>query len=169
LYPVFSRLCSRSDMRLPGVVRQVALILIPLGVVFLLLLLFFSDMIMNALYGQSYAGAGKILSVLSLCIPFTFFYVVFTYLLAAFDKQGLVAVYGLVLLLVNIGANLILIPLYGPTGAAASTVLCEVIFALIMLVITRKLLKDFRREGAAAFNGFPWTEPLIPNDKGGKL
>jgi O-antigen/teichoic acid export membrane protein len=94
------------------------------------------------LYGQNYAPAAPTLSLLGLAVPFLFINSGLTYLLLALDRERYNLYFFAVALLVNMGANLLLIPLWSRNGAAVATLLTEVsLTSLTGLALLRTLKK----------------------------
>jgi O-antigen/teichoic acid export membrane protein len=83
--------------------------------------------IIPTLWGTGWAQTGEILIVLSLAAPPVFLGFVMTQALIAADLQNRYLVVAIVGLALNIGLNLVLIPHWGAHGAAAATVLTEIV------------------------------------------
>ncbi len=141
LYPAFSRLTARKDPYLIPVVKRTAWFLVPIALLLSLIFLLSSGLIVRFLYGASFSPSGKVLATLSVGILFNYFYMVFTYLLAAFNLQRRVVVFGLAVLILNVALNLVLIPLYGPFGAAMATVACEAVMSFVVASSVLHVLK----------------------------
>jgi O-antigen/teichoic acid export membrane protein len=128
----------------PGELRQVLghtlLLLCALGAGAALLLALLSAPLVGLLYGGAYSASAAVLQVLSLaCLPMFANYGL-THALIAVDRPRLYALFTLAAMLANIGVNLLLIPLWGVSGAAAATVAAEVVlFALCAAAILRLL------------------------------
>jgi O-antigen/teichoic acid export membrane protein len=140
LYPVFSRLYKEDRAGLQVIKNEAFIILMPVAIFVSIVLFVFSDEIINIIYGSSYSASKAVLSILALGVLFNYYYLVFTYLFSASDKQRYVVILGLIILILNIVLNLILIPIYGPSGAAAATVICELLITLIIFFLTKKFL-----------------------------
>jgi hypothetical protein len=94
------------------------------------------------LYGPDYAAAAPTLSLLGLAVPFLFVNSGLTYLLLAIGHERYNLYFFAVALLVNIGSNLLLIPLWGRNGAAVATLLTEAsLTSLTGLALLRTLKK----------------------------
>src|SRR5687768_6896472 len=86
------------------------------------------------LYGRQAALSAWVLQILALaCVPMFLNYLL-THTLIAVDRQRLYAVFTLLALLVNVTANLALIPSLGIRGAALATLLTEL--SLLGLCLT---------------------------------
>jgi O-antigen/teichoic acid export membrane protein len=86
-----------------------------------LLVFFFSDLIVSILFGSHFAPSADILTVLTFCIIFIAIGSVNTKILYIehYEKKYLKrSIFGV---FINIGLNFILIPIYGAIGAAIAT------------------------------------------------
>lgn len=142
LYPAFSRLNKISRREMLDLKKQATKILIPIGLLISVSFILFSKPLITKLFGDNYYPSANILSILSIGIVFNFYYVVFTSIFAVIDKQMLVTYFGLAILSVNVILNALLIPRYGGAGAALSTVLCEIIMALIVFMMLKRFVNE---------------------------
>jgi len=115
------------------------------------------------LYGQEYAASAPVLQLLALaCLPMFINYGLIHVLIAG-DKPRLYAAFTLVALLVNIAANLVLIPALGVAGAAVATVATEVVlFAMCGSTIWRYLAQVHEQKR-------PGVENAVERKAGGVL
>jgi O-antigen/teichoic acid export membrane protein len=98
------------------------------------------------LYGDRFGAAVPVLQVLALgCIPMYASYGL-THALVAMDRPQVYAAFSGVGLLVNVAANLLLLPRMGVQGAAWATLATEA--ALVVLCATA-ILRYMRRPGTA--------------------
>jgi O-antigen/teichoic acid export membrane protein len=98
-----------------------------------------ADEVLTLVFGRDYGvdSAGALQWLMVALIPYTVQYVVASGLLAR-SRNRQVTVAGFVALVVNIGANLWLIPRYGPAGAAAATVIAMLVQAgIVWVLLTR--------------------------------
>lgn len=99
-----------------------------------LFLVFGSDDLVTAVLGDRYASAGTPLAIIGGCIVLGFLnYLLWYALLAAYRERGRLVIL-VASLAVNVGLNALLIPLYGPTGAAVALLASD---ALIVGTETR--------------------------------
>jgi O-antigen/teichoic acid export membrane protein len=92
-----------------------------------LFLVFGSDDLVTVVLGDRYQGAGTPLAIVGGCIVLGFLnYLLWYALLAAYRERRRLVLLA-VSLAVNIGLNVVLIPPYGPTGAAAALVVSDVL------------------------------------------
>lgn len=108
------------------VLGQTMTTLLGLGVLASLTLTLGALPLTNLLYGDRFGLAVPVLQILALgCIPMYASYGL-THALVAIDKPQLYAAFAAVGLIVNVAANLLLIPVMGVQGAAVATILAEV-------------------------------------------
>lgn len=120
----------------------------------------FSNMIINALYGPEYAPAGQMLGI-------HIWASVFIFMRAGLSKWLIVEdlfIFSLVThgagAIVNIGLNIVLIPLWGGNGAAIATVISYAIAsygALAFHDLTRPAAKMMTRALAGPFRAVVWA------------
>lgn len=144
LYPAFSEQVGKKDregMRLlfDRSMRIFAMTGIPLcvGVVFtgpLFIVLFFGD---------KYAPAGLTLSIFGGILWMWFISNVTGWALTALNRLRIVFIANAVAMLVNISANLILIPRLGYNGAAIATGLSEIVLVVIYCVVAQRTLRIY--------------------------
>jgi len=98
--------------------------------------------IINILFGEGFQNSVVALQILLVGVVFVFQIPLFQIILNSVDKQKVVMYVGLVGLIVNIFLNLLLIPRYGFKGAAATTVMSElIIFIVYYFYLCRSYLK----------------------------
>ena len=98
--------------------------------------------IINILFGEGFQNSVVALQILLVGVVFVFQIPLFQIILNSVDKQKVVMYAGLVGLIVNIFLNLLLIPRYGFKGAAATTVMSElIIFIVYYFYLCRSYLK----------------------------
>jgi O-antigen/teichoic acid export membrane protein len=146
------------------------------GMAFVTGLILFSDPLVRTIGGEEFAESVRSLQVLSLAIALIWLSNLVDHGLIAVGRQNVLLGIALFGLIINIAANLILIPLYDKEGAAAATVLTETAVLLPALVIlsrhigaapsfwvTGRLLPVAGVAGVAVFAlRLPWeTEALL--------
>ncbi len=133
-----------------------------------------SNDVINTLFGKEFQNSIIALQVLLLGIIFVFQILLFQTILNSIDKQKIVMHIGLVGLVVNIILNSLLIPKYSFKGAAATTVLSELLVFTISYLYLYKSYRKFPllKLGLKPFfaslvvGGFLWkfsTISLIPS------
>ena len=95
--------------------------------------------VLNLFFPPSYQSAAIIIPIIALSIMFYGVYNIFTTGISVKRKTWFAVVFTTVSALVNVGLNLILIPHYGATGAALSTLLAYIILALIAYIVNQRL------------------------------
>jgi len=109
--------------------KVITAVLMPMGLVFAVL----ADDIIDLLYGHQYESSAVPLQLLgALTVLYGINYFTAT-ALTAHDRPGLFSRLFIVVIAVNVVSNLILIPPYGATGAAASAALSGVLLAALGL------------------------------------
>jgi len=150
-FPLLSQAAGVLSLRttkLREVLGQTLGMLALLGASAGLLLIVVAMPLVALLYGQEYATSAPVLQLLALaCLPMFINYGL-THALIAVDKPRLYAAFTLVALLVNVAANLVLIPATGLAGAALATIATEVVlFAMCGSAILRYLSQAHERPG----------------------
>ena len=87
--------------------------------------------IMTALFGPAYSQAGATFAILMVASAIVVLAINFTSLAMAVDQERTFALSVTIASVANVLLNLLLIPLYGPVGAAISTVVAESVVFLI--------------------------------------
>ncbi len=126
VFPALSVLAGGDAERLPGAAtkayKMLAAVAMPVTVGFVVL----AGPIIRLGLGNGFESAVPILRVLALSIIFLFINNTFIYTLNAMGRQIESTRLALLSLVVNVGLNVALIPLYGAMGAAVATGLTEV-------------------------------------------
>ncbi len=97
-----------------------------------------ADQLILWLLGVTYLPAASALAILTWALPVWFLTFLQGNLLTIIERQRAVAVVGFVNMTANVVLNLIVIPRYGFTGAAATTLLTEVIGMIQLLYLLRR-------------------------------
>jgi O-antigen/teichoic acid export membrane protein len=125
VYPLLAGYAARDDPRIgPTVSRSLAFLLLiafPLTAATALL----APDLIELVAGPDFEDAVDPLRVLAFATAFMFANTLFSSLLIVYHEQRRLAWLIAIALLANVGLNLVLIPLFGPMGAAASTVATE--------------------------------------------
>ena len=150
VFPLLSQAANAPTPRaLHVIVGQTHLALLGFGALATLGLALFATPILSLLYGAQYIASAPVLVVLAFaCVPMYLNYGL-THTLIAIDKPRLYAIFTLASLLVNLAANLVLIPALGVRGAAFATVGTEVVlFALCAGAVIHHLLVAGERQAS---------------------
>jgi O-antigen/teichoic acid export membrane protein len=142
-FPLLSQAGAASALRrsrFRALLGQTTLVLVGLGAVAALAMWLLAGPVIGLLYGNAYSGSVPVLQALApACVPMFANYAL-THGLIAADRPSLYAIFTLGSLFVNVGANLLLLPALGVTGAAIATVLTEVaLFGLCAAGMARHL------------------------------
>lgn len=138
IFPVMSRLFenSREMLRISyeKSIKYLLLIILPIcaGVIL------YANPLMIFIYGNQYAGTGRIVSLLVLSIPFLFVNGASTVALNSSNNEIMVTKTYCIAALINVILNFILIPYYSYEGAAIATVISEIVISLLMFKVTLK-------------------------------
>lgn len=119
-------------------------ILVMLALVVAIPVTFFSNQIVEALYGQDYLEAGKILSIHIWTALFVFLGVASGKWFLADNRQLLAFQRVFLGMVANIAINFLLIPRYGGAGAAVATLISQAVAALLIDVIHKETRPMFR-------------------------
>jgi O-antigen/teichoic acid export membrane protein len=149
---------NRADLR---EVFSVARLLVAVGASFAVAGAAAGPWLIATTLGPTYGESGDVLRILSLSLPVLFLDVILVWVAYALGRERAVILVGSAALCVNVGANALLIPMWGVQGAAVATVLSEVANLLGYLVVLRGELMSSAR---ATPLGRRWLNerPAIP-------
>lgn len=128
LFPPLSRLARESKDKLHAVLSRVLSIFMIAGAPIAVWIFISAPLIVSLLFGDNYRDAVPVLRILAPAIVFLFPGALYIYLFSAIGKQGLQTLTAALCLGVNIALDLLLIPRYGHSGAAAATLIAEGVF-----------------------------------------
>lgn len=94
---------------------------------------------LNLLFPRPYHGTAPVIPIIALSVLFYGIYNVFAVGVGVRRKTWLTAIFMTLSALVNVGFNIILIPLYGSMGAALSTLIAYAFLALISYVANQRI------------------------------
>ncbi len=136
---------------LRDLLRRTLFLLFLLGAGATLLLAVAAGPALTLLYGGQYAAAVPLLRVLALCCVPMYLNYGLTHALIALDRPQLYAGFTLASLIVNIAANILLIPLAGVSGAAYATFFSEVtLLAFCIPAVVRCLPPPLPAQGVVS-------------------
>jgi O-antigen/teichoic acid export membrane protein len=140
LFPVLSRLHDTAADSLHHTAEKSVKYLFILGLGIALGILALADKFILIVYSQEYTGSISVLRVLALIVPLRFVNNSLAVTLTSVNKQRLRTLVIACAALVNVAANMILIPSLGYMGAGYATLVTEsVITALLYCAIANKL------------------------------
>lgn len=134
LFPVLAGYLAQGDPRLESTVQRAFTLLLLLAVPAAVGILVLAEPLVELLVGGGYQASVTPLRVLAVAVLFAFLNPLFTNLLVAADLQARVLKATLLAIAVNVALNLVLIPAYGATGAAAATVVSEILAVTVVAV-----------------------------------
>ncbi len=133
LLPEFARLAEHRD-RLDQLVAK-ALAVIQLGTAALLMFsIAFAGEVVELVGGSAYTRSARVLRILMVGVAAQYLAAVFSQVYIALNRQRTLFLVLLLVLPLNIGLNLVLIPRWGPDGAAAAFCASEIV-GLVALVV----------------------------------
>ncbi|MCX6842261.1 MAG: oligosaccharide flippase family protein [candidate division WOR-3 bacterium] len=151
VYPLYSRLVAGSSERLARAlelsIKYMAILALPVaafGAVF-------GMQVVLLVYGREYAGAAPVLRLLVWWAAFASLNSLLSNYLIAEGQSGRVTAQTGVSLLLNIGLNLVLIPVYGAAGAAIAIVASEGV-GLVYLAVSHSRVQH-HAQGLLVFGG----------------
>lgn len=125
VFPVLSRLYINSRERLLHIYRLSAKYLTIIGLPICAGMILLSHRIVILVYGENYIYSSKALQILMIAFLFMFINgLMGSALISAGNQKGLARIVGRGAL-INVSLNLLVIPFYGFTGAASTTVITE--------------------------------------------
>jgi O-antigen/teichoic acid export membrane protein len=143
LFPAAARLFVQDRNKLKGLTRQAFQGIIPIGLTVSVPAAFFSDEIIQLIYGAKYSGAGPALSILifslSIIMPST---ILGTTIRAIGFQTASAWVTGMGAVL-NIVSNIAVIPYYSYIGASWTTLLTEVFVLIAYFSLASRYLGYF--------------------------
>jgi O-antigen/teichoic acid export membrane protein len=124
-FPIMARIRNPQSAQQPSIVGQNLAVLVSLGAAVSLGIFVLAAPVVGFLYGVQYAPSVAVLQVLALAVLPMYVNYLLTHTLIALDGPWLFAYFTLAALVVNVAANLLLIPSSGIIGAAWATVATE--------------------------------------------
>jgi O-antigen/teichoic acid export membrane protein len=98
-----------------------------------------STVVLNLFFPPSYHSSAPIIPIIAVSIEFYGAYSIFTTGISVQRKTWFAVIFTSTSALVNVGLNLVLIPLYGSTGAALSTLLAYALLALLAYIVNQRI------------------------------
>jgi len=138
LYPRLSQLFVLNKKAHSLLSSRAAKYMFVISFPILILGILLSKNIINILFGEGFQNSVVALQILLVGVIFVFQIWLFQTILNSIDKQKVVMYIGLTGLIVNVFLNLLLIPRYGFKGAAATTVMSELmVFGIYYFYLCR--------------------------------
>ena len=139
-FPVLSAVYRTDPARARRLVQRCAELMLVITLPCFVVMLALSDEIVLLLFGDDYARSAGVLKVIAAALVSIGFGTLAGLLASVLGLQWRLALYSTVGAVVNIGFNFVLIPLYGAYGAAATTVVTEVLTMTLMFATTLRAL-----------------------------
>jgi O-antigen/teichoic acid export membrane protein len=98
-----------------------------------------ATIMLNTLFPPSYHPAAPIIPIVSLSIVLYGIYTIFTVGTGVHRKTWFVALVMTLAALINVAANLVLIPLCGSLGAALSTLIAYILLTVMMYIVNQRI------------------------------
>lgn len=140
LLPIFGRMLARQESVQP-LVRLTVNILLPVAITAVVAALLFGTAIMKANYHEATDYDGKVFSLLMLAYPGFCIGYVYSTLLVANGNIRLLIINSAVALVINLGMNFVLIPVYGAWAAALSCCVTQLFLSLININRARRMMQ----------------------------
>lgn len=159
-YPLCSALAARGSWgELLPLYRRMIALAAAAGAALALGVIALADVLMPLMYGDAYRDAAPTLRVLFLVTPLVFVDFITTFFAQSVRLEGRAIVLTAIAVAANGLINLVAIPLYGPIGAAWTTVATQsfLAVALAWMVLTR--VKRWADEGRASEPAERLAEP----------
>jgi len=141
LFPAASRLYSQGNRELRFMVQKVFPISAAFGLIISVAAAFFSEEVIMLVYGSQYEKSVLVFPILILSTAAVMPNAVIGTVLRAIDKQAASAMITGAGAIINVLANLIVIPAYSFVGAAWTTLGTEVFILVVSLVLVQRYMK----------------------------
>lgn len=145
IYPALSREFHRNPRGAVTMLLRSQLLGALLGLGAALVLWLTAGWVMRVLYGPELVAGGPVLATLALSVPLIYLSYTNSMFFNGVDRQDLNLWTAIIAGVVNVVANLILIPRHGITGAAWATVLSEATFLVTTSFLVTRLTHEIGR------------------------
>jgi O-antigen/teichoic acid export membrane protein len=156
VFPIMARDNHVDPARTRRLRDQTSRWLLALGVLVALGGVIIGPAVIRLLYRGQYAGAERPLQILAVTTVLTFTNYALTHFLVAIDRQRTLLRMNLVVFATNVVAGSVLIPRFGPTGAALAILVSEGILLTACLNVLRRASR-VRTAAEATTTGRPMT------------
>lgn len=138
LFPRLAGAYNSPEDNLDGPFQRAARWLLALSLPMAVGIWLLSEQLVLALLGDTYLPSVKALSILGWVLPVWYITFLQGNILTVIERQKAVAAVGLANMILNVGLNLLVIPRYGFTGAAVTTLVTEILGFTIMFWLLRR-------------------------------
>lgn len=145
LYPLLSHAAAHDAAQIPRIFRAAMTYLLAVAIPLFAGTVVVGEALLIALFGAKYAGAGTVLSLMMASLIFAFASFPVGSVLNALHKQKVQTTIMGVVMLLNAGLNILLIPVLGAVGAAIAAVAGYVVlFAAGLVWMRREVVVQWR-------------------------
>lgn len=141
LKPSFSKMIKEDKPYLASIVNKSILVMIYISAPIAIISALYSREIILFLSTPEFVSGGSALVLLGFALPLIYLDVLLSEILIANDERKKLIKISITVVLFNLVANLIVIPRYSFVGAAATTLLSELLLFIINYSVTKKILK----------------------------
>ena len=134
-FPRLTQCYAQTPEQLPNKIRQAALLLLASVLPFITLAGFAQTLLIQTIYGEAFLPAVGALSLLLPSLSMKMFGSLVSYTFQSIRKEKLLPFILLATVCINVIANAILIPQIGAMGAALATLISEISFASVGLLL----------------------------------
>jgi len=138
--PSLSRTIGSNTKVAQNLVSRAFEILLAAGLLLFVSLSIFAKPIIVFISDTSYIEGARAVPMLAAVVALMYVNGLFGQILIAADRRKILVTFSIILVLFNIGLNLILIPRYGFIGAAWSTLISELGVLIFNLIVTSKIM-----------------------------
>ncbi len=138
VFPMFSKLVEAGDERFELIFTKIIRLLLLFGFPIVIGGALLSKNILILIFGGEYAGAATTLSIMLFLVLINFPKIIMDNAILAHDQQKRFLKYTLLAVVLNVVLNYFLIPIYGSTGAAISTLISSLLGMGIVFMQFRK-------------------------------
>lgn len=147
LLPKFHVWANHDASRFFSVYQYGIRLMLIIGLLFMILLWFFSSIIIPYIFGEKYNSAVEIINILALAIPCFFLASNAGAVLVTRDNMRLKVKYMMFVAVLNFCMNIFLIHTYAEYGAAISTVISNFVLMLLYIYGVKKYVFSGLKEG----------------------
>ncbi len=138
-FPVLSRQ-ETIDEKIK-IASKYALMLYIVGIFYTSLIFIYSHPLVELIYGKEYIASVSTLKILMITLLIQFINISLALLFMAWGKEKVLLFSSMATTIANLAFNLLLIPKYGAVGAAATTLISEIVMLMILSIKTYKIIE----------------------------
>jgi PST family polysaccharide transporter len=155
VFPTLARSAAEDRSEMNRVFRETMRALVVLGLAGGVLLITAGDGLQVMLFGEEFAESGVLVRLMAPLFVLQFLMVPLWRVLLAMNRERTLLLLRVVSVGINVGLNLLLIPVYGAKGAVASSLISEGLLALAQSILCVRIVPSIfgGRGGALVFVG----------------